>query len=34
MISPKLRQFIERVVAARMDIVVQSGVVCLGTHSA
>jgi hypothetical protein len=34
MISPKLRQFIERVVAAKMDIVVQNGHVCLGTTGA
>jgi hypothetical protein len=31
MISPKLFLFIERVVAARMDIVVQNGRVCLGS---
>jgi hypothetical protein len=31
MISPKLFLFIERVVAAKMDIVVQNGHVCLGS---
>jgi hypothetical protein len=31
MISPKLFLFIERVLAAKMDIVVQNGHVCLGS---
>ena len=34
MISPKLFQFIARVVAAEMDIVVQRSTVCLGSSGA